>query len=56
LGKHNLSRRERRIIPVKKSLSKKSKKVIEENLEELMGLPPLAELAKIGARMMLQLP
>jgi putative transposase len=53
-GKNNLSRRERRIIPMKKSLSKKTKKVIEENLEEFMAMPPLTELTKIGARMMLQ--
>lgn len=39
---------------MKKSLSKKSKKVIDEGLEEFMGMPPLAELTKIGARMMLQ--
>lgn len=54
MDKNNLSRRERRIIPVKKSLSKKSKKVIEENLEEFMAMPPLTELTRIGARMMLQ--
>lgn len=52
--KNNLSRRERRIIPVKKSLSKKAKKVIEESVEELRAMPPLTELTKIGARMMLQ--
>jgi hypothetical protein len=45
---------ERRIIPVKKSLSKKAKKVIEEGVEEFMALPPLAELTRIGAREMLQ--
>jgi putative transposase len=39
---------------VKKSLSKKAKKVIEEGIEDLMMLPPLAELTRIGARMMLQ--
>src|SRR4030042_892756 len=39
---------------MKKSLSKKSRKVIEENLEEFMALPPLTELTRIGARMMLQ--
>jgi len=39
---------------VKKSLSKKTKKVIEENLKEFMTLPPLMELTRIGARMMLQ--
>jgi len=52
--KTNLSKRERRIIPVKRSLSKKTKKVIEENLKEFMTLPPLMELTRIGARMMLQ--
>jgi len=54
IGKNNLSRRERRIIPVKKSLSKKARKVIEAGVEEFMTLPPLAELTRIGARMMLQ--
>jgi transposase-like protein len=39
---------------MKKSLSKKAKKVIEENLEEFMMMPPLTELTRIGARMMLQ--
>ena len=39
---------------MKKSLSKKTKKVIEENLEEFMAMPPLMELTRIGARMMLQ--
>jgi len=39
---------------VKKSLSKKTKKVIEENLEEFLTMPPLRELTRIGARMMLQ--
>lgn len=39
---------------MKKNLSKKAKKVIEENLEELMAVPPLRELTRIGARMMLQ--
>ncbi len=39
---------------MKKSLSKKTKKVIEENLKEFMTLPPLMELTRIGARMMLQ--
>ena len=37
---------------MKRSLSKKSKKVIEENLEELKAMPPLGELTRIGARMM----
>ncbi len=37
-----------------KSLSKKAKKVIEENLEGFLKVPSLIELTKIGARMMLQ--
>jgi len=53
-AKNNLSRRERRIIPMKRSLSKKARKVIEEGVEEFMALPPLAELTRIGARVMLQ--
>ncbi len=39
---------------MKRSLSKKAKKVIEENLEAFMAMPPLRELTRIGARMMLQ--
>ncbi|MCJ7484472.1 MAG: IS256 family transposase [Thermodesulfovibrionales bacterium] len=39
---------------MKKSLSKKARKVIEDGVQEFMGLPPLTELTKIGARMMLQ--
>ena len=39
---------------MRKSLSKKSKKVIEESLEKFMAMPPLTELTRIGARMMLQ--
>jgi len=39
---------------MKKSLSKKARKVIEEGVQEFMEMPPLTELAKIGARMMLQ--
>jgi transposase-like protein len=54
LNGKTISKRERRIIPVKKSLSKKTKKVIEENLEEFLTMPPLRELTRIGARMMLQ--
>lgn len=54
MDKNNLSRRERRIIPMKKSLSKKARKVIEEGVQEFMEMPPLTELTKIGARMMLQ--
>ena len=53
-GLNSLSKRERRIIPMKKSLSKKARKVIEDGVQEFMGLPPLTELTKIGARMMLQ--
>lgn len=37
-----------------KSISKKSRKVIEENLEELRGRHPLIEVTRIGARMALQ--
>ena len=33
---------------MKRSLSKKSKKVIEENLEELKAMPPLRKLTRIG--------
>lgn len=39
---------------MRKSLSKKSEKVIEKHLEEFKGRQPLIELAKIGARMMLE--
>ncbi len=39
---------------MKKSLSKKAKKVIEEGMEEFMSLPPLMELTRLGAKMMLQ--
>jgi putative transposase len=39
---------------VKKSLSKKAKKVIEAGMEEFMALPSLVELTKMGAKMMLQ--
>lgn len=39
---------------MKKSLSKKARKVIEEGIQEFMEIPPLTELTKIGARMMLQ--
>ena len=37
-----------------KILTKKAKKVIEENLGEFKAMPPLWELTRIGARMMLQ--
>ncbi|MDP3049520.1 MAG: hypothetical protein Q8N12_08885 [Thermodesulfovibrionales bacterium] len=36
---------------MKRSLSKKAKKVIEENLKEFKAMPPLKELTRIGARM-----
>ena len=39
---------------MKRSLSKKAKKVIEENLKEFKAMLPLGELTRIGARMMLQ--
>jgi transposase-like protein len=45
---------ERRIIPIKRSLSKKAKKVIEKHLEEFSQRSSLVELTKAGARMMLQ--
>src|SRR4030042_3714359 len=37
-----------------RSLSKKSKKIIEKSIEGHMQLSSLAELTKIGARMMLE--
>jgi hypothetical protein len=43
-GNYRLKRR--RIISVKKRFSKKSKKVIEENPEEFMAMPPLKELTR----------
>lgn len=39
---------------MKKSLTKKARKVIEEGVQEFMAIPFLTELTKIGARMMLQ--
>jgi hypothetical protein len=39
-------------MPVRKSLSKKSKKVIEKHLEEFRQSHSLVELTKIGSRMM----
>ena len=45
---------ERRTIPMRKSLSKKSKKVIEKGLGELQQSSSLVELTRIGARMMLE--
>ena len=37
-----------------KSLTKKARKVIDEGVQEFMAMPPLTELTRIGARMMLQ--
>lgn len=45
--------RKERIIPME-SISKKSRKVIEENLEGLRGRHPLIEITRMGARMALQ--
>jgi len=39
---------------MRKSLSKKAKKVIEEQLEGFMRVPSLSEITRLGARMMLQ--
>ena len=39
---------------MKRSLSKKAKKVIEKGMEEFLSLPPLMELTRLGAKMMLQ--
>lgn len=39
---------------MRKILSKKSEKVIKKGLEELMQRSSLAELTRIGARMMLE--
>ncbi|MBI5195285.1 MAG: IS256 family transposase [Nitrospirae bacterium] len=39
---------------MKRSLTKKARKVIDAGLEELRQAPPLAEITRIGARMMLQ--
>ena len=39
---------------MRKSLSKKSKKVIEKNLEEFTGRQSLIDLTRTGAKMMLQ--
>jgi len=39
---------------MKKSLAKKAKKVIEAGADEMMGVSSIAELTKIGARIMLQ--
>jgi hypothetical protein len=38
-----------------RSLSKKSKKVIEKSIKELMQRNSLVELTKVGARMMIQI-
>jgi transposase-like protein len=45
---------ERRIIPMRKSLSKKSKKLIERGLWQLKQSSSLIELTRIGAKMMLE--
>ncbi len=37
---------------MKKSLTKKARKVIEVGVEELMRMPTLGELTKIGASVM----
>ena len=39
---------------MKKILAKKARKVIEDGVQEIMEMPPLSELTRIGARMMLQ--
>lgn len=39
---------------MKRSISKKTQKVIEKGLEELVAMPSLMEITRIGARMMLQ--
>ena len=39
---------------MKKILAKKARKVIEDGVQEFMEMPPLSELTRIGARMMLQ--
>ena len=44
----------RRIIPMR-SLSKKSKKVIEKSMKEFVQRNSLVELTKVGARMMIQI-
>jgi len=44
----------RRIIPMKKSLTKKAKKVIEKGIEDLKRTSSLEGITKIGAQMMLQ--
>src|SRR3990172_226436 len=45
---------ERRIIPMRRSLSKKAKKVIEKSIEDLKLMSSLERVTKIGAQMMLQ--
>src|SRR4030043_911602 len=44
----------RRIIPMKKSLTKKAKKVIEKGIEDLKRTSSLEGITKIGAQMMVQ--
>jgi len=53
-GFKNPQKGERRIIPMR-SLSKKSKKVIEKSMKEFMQRNSLVELTKVGARMMIQI-
>lgn len=45
---------ERRIIPMKKSITKKAKKAIEKGIEELRSMSSLERITRIGAKMMLQ--
>ena len=39
---------------MKRSISKKAKKVIEKGIEELTTMPSLERITRIGAQMMLQ--
>lgn len=45
---------ERRIIPMKKSITKKAKKAIEKGFEELRSMSSLERITRIGAKLMLQ--
>jgi hypothetical protein len=49
LNGKTISKRERRIIPMKKSLSKKARKVIEEGVQEFMEMPPLTRKMHLPA-------
>lgn len=51
-GLKRLSKRERRIIPVSSSISKKARKVFDEGVQRIMEMPPLTEVTKIVAGMM----